>query len=321
MFKNLKVNTKLLILLGISLIPFGLFISFSYYSFNVLNSEFIAIKTSIQDIYKFSSLDSAAQFIRYYDEVLTQSARNYAFTGDEKWQKRYQEAAPKLDEKIKAAITNGDDTDRTIFQSIDQANLALVKMEEDSMAKVAAGQKEEAVIILESDDYWQQKEIYQAGLEEYAKNRGKNYDDTLSISNTAFDQYTNDIEKTMALYYLVIILLLVIFIGFLILAYYLIRFFIVKPIVRINQATRAIAQGKLGERLDLELKDEIGDLANSFNQMSDNLKESKTNIEQKVASRTAELEKLNQLMVGRELKMIEFKKEIQRLKEKNENSR
>lgn len=27
------------------------------------------------------------QLMRYYDEVLTQSARNYAFTKDKKWEK------------------------------------------------------------------------------------------------------------------------------------------------------------------------------------------------------------------------------------------
>ena len=29
------------------------------------------------------------QLMRYYEEVLAQSARNYAFTGDKKWEQRW----------------------------------------------------------------------------------------------------------------------------------------------------------------------------------------------------------------------------------------
>ncbi|MHC4103608.1 MAG: MCP four helix bundle domain-containing protein, partial [Planctomycetota bacterium] len=38
------------------------------------------IPESVESISKTAYLDGLAQFIRYYDEVLTQSARNYAFT-------------------------------------------------------------------------------------------------------------------------------------------------------------------------------------------------------------------------------------------------
>ena len=46
------------------------------------------IPNSINDLAETSRLDGHAQFIRYYDEVLTQSARNYAFTTDKKWEER-----------------------------------------------------------------------------------------------------------------------------------------------------------------------------------------------------------------------------------------
>ena len=42
------------------------------------------IPESVKAIAHTSRLDGLAQFIRYYDEVLTQSARNYAFTKDKK---------------------------------------------------------------------------------------------------------------------------------------------------------------------------------------------------------------------------------------------
>jgi CHASE3 domain sensor protein len=61
----------------------------------------------IQNIKENERLDHLAELIRYYDEVLTQSARNYAFTGNLKWKERYQDIEPKLDKVIKEAIFEG----------------------------------------------------------------------------------------------------------------------------------------------------------------------------------------------------------------------
>lgn len=59
------------------------------------------IPESIRSTHETSHLDSLAQFIRYYDEVLTQSARNYVFTQDKQWERRYKDTEPKLDMIIK----------------------------------------------------------------------------------------------------------------------------------------------------------------------------------------------------------------------------
>ena len=51
---------------------------------------------SIRSLETASRLSGLALLINYYDEVLTQSARNYAFTRDKKWEKRYRESDSKL---------------------------------------------------------------------------------------------------------------------------------------------------------------------------------------------------------------------------------
>ncbi len=96
---------------------------------------------------------------------------------------------------------------------------------------------------------------------------------------------------------------------------------IVKPIEKLSLLARKISEGNLKERLLLNSKDEISDLANSFNEMSQKLSISKEEIETKIAKRTEQLEKFNQSMVGRELKMIELKKEIIKLKEQLTNKK
>ena len=68
---------------------------------------------------------------------------------------------------------------------------------------------------------------------------------------------------------------------------------IAKPIVRISNATRKIANGDLsGELIYVKSKDEIGELANSFNQMTGNLRNiigNVTNASARVASSSEEL--------------------------------
>ena len=62
------------------------------------------IPQSIEEISKTSHLNKLADLIRFHDEILTQSARNYAFTRDKKWKQRYKLVEPKLDKTIKEAI-------------------------------------------------------------------------------------------------------------------------------------------------------------------------------------------------------------------------
>lgn len=110
---------------------------------------------------------------------------------------------------------------------------------------------------------------------------------------------------------------------------------ITKPLAKLTAVTQALAGGDLTKRADMESKDEIGQLGQAFNQMASQLQEYYGVLEQKVKERTAEteeakkklevlnqelqkkleeLERTNKLMVGRELKMAEMKKEIEKLK-------
>ena len=123
---------------------------------------------------------------------------------------------------------------------------------------------------------------------------------------------------------------------------------IVAPIKELIKGAKIIGKGNLGYRIAIKTGDEVEELAESFNEMArglqraqDTLEESKKILEVRVRARTRELrelaerreeiieertkelrerleelEKFHQLTVGRELKMIELKKEIQKLKNK-----
>lgn len=117
--------------------------------------------------------------------------------------------------------------------------------------------------------------------------------------------------------------LLAVFIASVVLGLYIARS-IAKPIGELSRVVKAIAGGDLSKRAEVKSKDEIGQLAVAFNEMTVKLKESYHGLEEKVRVRTEELERaktaleeknyelerFNKIAVSRELKMIELKKAL-----------
>ncbi len=109
----------------------------------------------------------------------------------------------------------------------------------------------------------------------------------------------------------------------------------VKPIKKLTDYAAEIGQGNLGVKIKVKSKDEVGKLASAFSQMAQDLQKSKNELEQyswdlegRISRRTKELktkveelEKFQELTVGRELKMIELKKKIKELEGRLENSK
>jgi methyl-accepting chemotaxis protein len=104
---------------------------------------------------------------------------------------------------------------------------------------------------------------------------------------------------------------------------------ITRPLVKLKDAAKEISSGKLDAKIQIESKDEIGDLAGNFNDMATKLKESYETLENKVRERTAELnekkmeleekieemERFHRLTIGREEKILELKEKIAQLEE------
>ena len=121
---------------------------------------------------------------------------------------------------------------------------------------------------------------------------------------------------------------------------------IVNPIKKITASCENVRRGNFDFELEGDWRTEIGELAETFNKMLRDIKESHQNLEEakavleiRVAARTRELqdltqgleeqvkartsdlqekmkelERFNRLAVDRELKMIELKKELKKLK-------
>jgi len=66
---------------------------------------------------------------------------------------------------------------------------------------------------------------------------------------------------------------------------------LLRPIEKLVAATERVGKGELALTVDIRSRDEIGDLAKAFNQMTLQLKESRSDLEKKVEERTRQLEK------------------------------
>jgi two-component sensor histidine kinase/HAMP domain-containing protein len=69
-----------------------------------------------------------------------------------------------------------------------------------------------------------------------------------------------------------------------------------KPILQLDNVSQKVAQGDLNARVKISSENELGRLAFSFNKMTESLKSSQDNLERKVEERTAELEKINNIL-------------------------
>ena len=63
---------------------------------------------------------------------------------------------------------------------------------------------------------------------------------------------------------------------------------ITQPILELNRAARSLASGEWSQVIEIDRRDEIGELTKSFNLMARQLRDAIDNLEQKVAERTAE---------------------------------
>ena len=141
--------------------------------------------------------------------------------------------------------------------------------------------------------------------------------------------------------------------AFSILVMFLILRTIVNPLKKTTLACEEIRKGNLDVKIDVKSKTEIGELANTFNRMLEDLRKSKTvleeskavlevkvkartkeltelaeSLEDKVKKRTKELreridelERFHKLTVGRETRMVELKEKIKKLEAKSKEQK
>lgn len=101
--------------------------------------------------------------IIHMDEVLTMSARMSALTADPRWEQRYREFEPKLDNALRESLSYALGAQMT--KETEEANAALVSIESRAFDLVRQGRLEEAKATLFSPEYAAQKAVYSEGMD------------------------------------------------------------------------------------------------------------------------------------------------------------
>jgi methyl-accepting chemotaxis protein PixJ len=121
---------------------------------------------------KYIRLERLGGQVIHLDEVLTMSARMAAATGNIFYADRYDKYVPELDKTIKEIIALSPKAEAAAFAaSTDASNQKLVEMETQALTMVRSGNgtRQEALKIVQSSKYDEQKAIYANGEAEFLK--------------------------------------------------------------------------------------------------------------------------------------------------------
>ena len=104
--------------------------------------------------------------IRYYDELMTMSARLAASSGDTSYVRRYQKAVPELDRVITDALSVAPDrAAQRAVHATDRANQALIALEQESFRRLYTGDRAGAYTVITSGRYAALKADYRRGMD------------------------------------------------------------------------------------------------------------------------------------------------------------
>ncbi len=225
------------------------------------------VPESIDSLSESSYITGLVQLIRYYDEVTTNSARNYAFTGEKKWVQRYYLFDSQLNGAFAELISLSDAGDYELLMQLNKSLNILSVLESDSFDLVIAGQSKKAGDLFESEDYTTNKRIIARNLENFINKRGHNFDKVVEASTIQTRVVVDDVHsltitaKEIIYALLVSAVVLAILLGF--------RFSksVSRRIKLLTETIESVCMGKHSVEIPKELrnsKDEIGDLSRAF---------------------------------------------------------
>lgn len=100
----------------------------------------------------------------------------------------------------------------------------------------------------------------------------------------------------------------------------LLRRTLLNPLRRLQQGAQAIGSGNFEYRIRLDRRDEIGNLAESFNKMAEQISDFYKKLDEKVEERTRQLEETKQKLKKKFAETRKAKRELESSKEKLENA-
>ena len=276
----MKITTYLIIgfftITGISVI-IG---TVSLYQLSVLSESIEDLPDQADKLSGASLVMEQTSKILYYDEILTQSVRNYAFTQDVIWKERYFEFEPILNNTLSTALSLTPN-DEAYFANIAESNKKLVDMELEAISLVDQGNSAKAIEILESEQYGTYKNRYAQFLNEYSSSHDIVFGQTSQNLFESIDQTMTKFRSLSAegllIFQITVVMLILLSLGL----GYLISQKITRPFSSLRHNLRLIAQGKFENKILPSGPDEIKELFDEYNKTTKDLQrldETKSNL-------------------------------------------
>ncbi|MFB5605667.1 MAG: histidine kinase dimerization/phospho-acceptor domain-containing protein, partial [Nitrosarchaeum sp.] len=266
----MKLKTKLILGFLIFVFVSALIGIISLYQFANLSQHFDTVPALIDRFAIVSSVYEKTSKILYYDEVLTQSVRNYAFTGDTMWRDRYYEYVPLLDDAL--ILLPHNPSDSKYFDSISKSNKRLVELELLAISLIDNGKSDQAISILDGQEYSKHKNEYSDILNSYSHKYDVsfakttlNLDKYMDVTLQKLDNFFNEAFYVFQIT-LIGLILLSLFLG------YVYASSIVSPFLKMQQNLRRIAKGRFDVIIEPKGSDEMKELIVEFNKMIQELK-------------------------------------------------
>lgn len=308
---KISIRAKLALMFIISTSVFsviGIFLIWRLWDFSA--AFYRDMPSAYRSMSRAEEQERLARNIRYYDEVLTQSARNYAFTSDRAWMERYNNNEPILDSMIKKAKNQGDEIDRRIFDGIDDANMALVRMEREAIKAVDEARTAEAISLLESADYKTRKAVYGNGLDNYFQRREREAENAKGATLTGFENILRKKEELLNLLLISVLVFIISSVLIFVIKYFMISKMLIRPLVVLQKSAKKVADGDINQHVYVNTGDEIEDVANEFNAMVSGL----GSLISKNEVYIRELEETNAKLTEKDKQLSELNKNLEDLR-------
>ncbi len=256
------------------------------------------IPDSIEKMTGTLELDELEHIIRYHDEVIENSTRNYILTRVPRWKQRYHAFQPELENLIKkmGSMTEGKEGRKGIFKDVEEAYTLFRTLQEEALTLVDDGDISTAIKLLEGDRYLTVKGLYGKRLREFFLKREVGSGAQFELPAITVKMAARHAQEVLKRSRTLIIIAVIGMIALSIVIVIVLTRSITTPIRRLTGYAETIGKGDFTQEIRFSSNDEIGVFAEAFRVMAHRLRTFYAQLEEQVRERTRELERSNQEM-------------------------
>jgi len=266
----MKIRFKILgiqcLLLFIVLSSLGIFIVILNNSINPMINR---LAQDVNALDKISAIEVFTLRMVSLREDLQQVTENYINISNESAITKYNFVAKKLHEAINGALRKSEHGEMPFNISVVETKIEEIEKNIFSLAQ--QGNVEEARVLSANVEYKVLLNNYNTFIEQFLYRNKAEAQDQFSKLVFLLSSIEASRQGLSNLIRIIILSLIVIFAASLTVNF-VVSLSFSKPIVHLHQGVEKIRKGDLTHKIEVKTKDEIGDLTNSFNEMTENLR-------------------------------------------------